>query len=100
MGKPADANALPDLKTLGSFTQGNHRADCFMARHERKCRPAPFVIVHGKVGMTYSAVADLNLYFLGSEFTWIEAERFERGARGRGSVSMEGSGHLVGPSKS
>jgi hypothetical protein len=81
LGKPADANALADLKALGFFTKGNHLADCFMARHERKCGPAPFVIEHGEVGMTYSAVADLNLYFLGSEFPRIEAERFKRGMR-------------------
>jgi len=43
--------------------------------------------------MTYSAVADLNLYFLGSEFTRIEAERLKRGMRLGSSVSMEGGGH-------
>src|SRR5271154_4253599 len=80
MGKPADANSLADLEALNSFTKGNHGAGRFMARHERKCGHAPFVIKHGDVGMTYSAVADLNFYFLGSEFPRIEAERFERGA--------------------
>ena len=95
MGEPADANALADLKTLSILTKGNHRADCFMARHERKCGPAPFVIEHGEVGMTDSAVTDLNLYFLGPEFPRIEAERFKRGMRCGSSVSMEGGGHLV-----
>jgi hypothetical protein len=37
MGKPADANALADLKALSFFTKGNDLPDCFMARHERKC---------------------------------------------------------------
>src|SRR6266481_7453297 len=45
--------------------------------------------------MTYSAVADLNLCFLGSEFTRIEVERLKRGMRLGSSVSMEGGGHLV-----
>src|SRR5260370_33207642 len=66
-----------------------------MAGYEGKCGHAPFVIEHGEVGMTYSAVADLNLYFLGSEFTGIEAERLKRGMRLGSSVSMEGGGHLV-----
>ena len=38
--------------------------------------------------MTYAAVADLNLYFLASEFTRVEAERFKRGVWRRSSVSM------------
>ena len=81
MGEPADANALADLEALNFFTKGNHRAGCFMPRNERKCGHAPFVIEHGDVGMTYSAVADLNFYFLGSEFPRIETERFKRGTR-------------------
>jgi len=95
VGKPADANALADLEALSLFAKGNDCADSFMARYEGKCGHAPFVIEHGEVGMTYSAVADLNLYFLGSEFTQIEAERLKRGMRLGSSVSMEGGGHLV-----
>ncbi len=87
--------ALADLEALSFFAKGNDCADSFMARHERKCGYAPFVIEHGEVGMTYSAVADLNLCFLGSEFTRIEAERLKRGMRLGSSVSMEGGGHLV-----
>ena len=100
MGKPADANALADLKAYGFFAKGNDCADSFMAWHEGECGHAPFVIEHREIGMTYSAVADLNLYFLGSEFTRIEDERFERGMRCGGSVSTEGGGHLVGSPKS
>jgi len=81
MGKPADANALANFEVLCLFTKGDHGTDCFMARHERKCRHAPFVIKHGEVGMTDSAVADLKLYFLRSEFPRIEAERFKWGTR-------------------
>ena len=100
MSEPADANALADLEALSFFAKGNDCSDSFMARHERKCGPAPFVIEHGEVGMTYSAVADLNLYFLGAEFPRIEAERFKRGTRRGGCVSMEGGGQLVRSPKS
>src|SRR5580693_9107463 len=93
MGKPADANPLADPKALSFFTQCDDRANCFMARHQRKCGPPPFVIEHGEVGMTYSAVADLNFYLLASEFARIEADRFKRGMRCGGSVSMENGGH-------
>src|ERR1700722_7186250 len=64
-----------------------------MTRHERIGGPAPFVIEHGEVGMTDSAVAGVNLYFLGREFTRIEAERLKRGMRLGSCVSMEGGGH-------
>ena len=95
MGKPADANVLADLKALSFLTQGNHRADRFMARHEGKCGPTPIVIEHGEVGMTYSAVADLNLYFVGLEFPGIEAEGFKRATRRGRSVGVESGGHRL-----
>src|ERR1700685_4352051 len=93
VGKPANANTLADLKALGFFANRNDRANSFMARHEGKRGHSPFVIEHGQVRMTYSAVADLNLYFLASEFTRIEANRFKRGMRCGSRVSMENSGH-------
>src|ERR1700722_5101779 len=67
-----------------------------MARHERKCGNAPFVIEHGEVGMTYSAVANLNLYFVGSQLPRIEAERFKRGMWFGSRVGMKRGGHLAG----
>ena len=82
------------------MAQGDDRADRFVAGNEREIGHAPFVVEHGEVGMADSAVADLDLDFLGTEFTRIEAEGLKRGTRCVGPVSMEASGHLIGSPKS
>ena len=85
VGKPAETDPLPDLQPFGFIAEGNDRADYFMTGYERVLGAAPFVVEHRKIGVAEAAVRDLDLNFLGAEFTGIEAERFQWSfRRGRG----------------
>ena len=90
-----DAYALADIQALGMFAKGDDCPYRFVARNERKLGHAPLVVEHGEVGMTDSAMADLNLDFFRPKCTRVEVERFKRGMRCEGGVSLELGGHRI-----
>src|SRR5258708_17942355 len=77
------------------FAKGDDCPYRFVAWNERKLGHAPLVVEHGEVGMTDSAMADLNLDFFRPKCTRVEVKRFKRGMRCEGGVSLELSGHRI-----
>jgi hypothetical protein len=78
VGEPAEPDSLAALEPFGFIAESDHRTDYFMTGYEWVRRPAPFVVEHRKIGVAKAAVRDLDLDFLGAEFTWIEAKRLRR----------------------
>ena len=77
------------------FAQGYDCPYGFVARNERKLGHSPLVVEHRQVGMTDSAMADLNLDFFRPKRTRIEVEGFKRGMRCGGGVSVKLGGHKI-----
>jgi len=77
------------------FAKRDDSPYCFVARNERKLGHAPLVVEHGEVGMTDSAMADLNLDFFRPKCTRVEGERFKRGMRCGGGVSVKLGRHRI-----
>jgi hypothetical protein len=71
------------------FAKGDDCPYRFVARNERKLGNAPLVVEHGEVGVTDSAMTDLNLDFFRPKCPWVEGEWFKRGARCGGGVSVK-----------
>ena len=95
MGRPADAYALANIEALGMFAKSDDCPYRFVARNERKLGHAPLVVKHGEVGMTDSAMADLNLDFFRPKCTWVELDRFKPGMRCGGGVSVKLGRHRI-----
>ncbi len=75
--------------------QGDYCPYRFVARNERKLGHAPLVVEHGKIGMTDSAMADLNLDFFRPKCARVEGEWFKRGMGCGGGVSVKLGRHTI-----
>ena len=95
IGRPADAYALADIQAFGVLAKGGDCSYGFVARHERKLGHAPLVVEHGEVGVTDSAMADLNLDFFRPKCTRVEGEWFKRGMGCGGRVSVKLGRHRI-----
>jgi hypothetical protein len=77
------------------FAKGNDCSYRFVARNQRKLGDAPFVVEHGEVGVTDSAMADLNLDFFRPKCTRVEIKRFKRAMGCGGGVSVKLGRHRI-----
>jgi hypothetical protein len=71
-GRPADADALSHLQSLGLLTQCGDATDHLVPGHERKARHAPFVVDHGEIGVADAAIIDGDFDFLGTQWSQVE----------------------------
>ncbi len=77
------------------FAKGDDCPYRFVAGDERKLGHPPLVVEHGEVGMTDSAMTDLNLDVFRPKFTWVEGAWFKRGMGCGGGVSVKRGRHRV-----
>ena len=71
------------------FAKGTDCPYRLVARNQRKLGHTPLVVEHGEVGVTDSAMTNLNLDFLRSKCTRVEIKRFKWGMGCGGGVSMK-----------
>jgi hypothetical protein len=71
---PADANALSDLAPFRTRTHGGDVTNDFVAENRRVLRNAPFVVQHGKIGVTQATVLDGDFHFFVT--AWSEVNDF------------------------
>src|SRR5262245_60941324 len=64
---PADADALPNLDSLGIRTYGRDPTDDLVAENRRVLRNTPLIVEDGKIRVTQTAVLDSDFNVLGSE---------------------------------
>jgi hypothetical protein len=61
VGIPPNADALAVFHSLGGGTDGYDAADRFVAEDGRISCDAPIIVEHREIGMTETAMLDLNL---------------------------------------
>src|ERR1700757_390776 len=87
--RPTETDSLPNLKSFRFFTKRDNGTDDFMAGNKGVLGQTPLVVEHRKVGVADATVRNRNFNFLGSQFTRIEAERFQWRLSGCRCVSIE-----------
>src|SRR4051794_41148412 len=87
MSEPSEPDALTDLESLCRVAERDDCSRYFVSRHKRKLSRAPVVIEHRKIRVAETAVRHLDLDFLRTNLSGIEAERFKRAVGFRGRVS-------------
>jgi hypothetical protein len=77
-GLPANAHALPDGKVLHLAADCGHHADNLVSGNEGVLADAPIIVDQVDVAMADPAMGDLDLDFVGLEFTWgvFEGQKF------------------------
>src|SRR5262245_12124671 len=75
---PADADALSDRETFGTWTNSRNPTNDLVAENRGVLRKAPVIVQHGEIGVTHTAVFDRDLHVLDPERSKINGFQHHR----------------------
>ncbi len=83
----ADRGQLTGLKALDFITYRSHAADDLVSRHDRVLGNTPLIAGKMDIGMTDTAIENIDLYIAGARLAPFDGQRLEGFFSGMGAVS-------------